>query len=173
MKESYKDWTKIAHVYLADKISKRDPGNTPQSGDRIEFAVIKVEQKGDKLLQGDIIETPSYIKEKNLEIDYLFYLTNQIMNPALQFLELVKPNAIDIFNKYIEKYKTFKPNKKLKTLGDWKREFNKYVKEFNKKRKIKENKELYNFINCIKPRNLFEYKLIELMKSIINNQKPF
>ena len=67
LKESYKDWKKIAHVYLAEKIAKRDPGNTPQSGDRIEFAVIKVPTPtdGTKLLQGDMIETPKFIKENN------------------------------------------------------------------------------------------------------------
>jgi DNA polymerase elongation subunit (family B) len=90
MKEAYKDWTRIAHVYLADKIMKRNPGNIPQSGDRIHYAVIKNNNLlNKKLLQGDIIETPEYIKENNLELDYLFYLTNQIMNPALQLLELV------------------------------------------------------------------------------------
>ena len=104
MKESYKDWKKIAHVYLAEKIAKRDPGNVPQSGDRIEYAVIKVPQPtdGTKLLQGDMIETPKFIKEQNLELDYLFYLTNQIMNPALQFLELVDKNASDIFKEFIQ-----------------------------------------------------------------------
>ena len=106
LKESYKDWTKIAHVYLANKIMERDPGNTPQSGDRIEYVVIKVESinKKEKLLQSDIIETPKYIIENNLDINYLFYLTNQIMNPALQFLELVDKNAIDIFKEFIDKY---------------------------------------------------------------------
>ena len=106
LKESYKDWKRIAHVYLAEKIAQRDPGNTPQSGDRIEFAVIQVPTptNGIKLLQGDIIETPKFIKEQNLKLDYLFYLTNQIMNPALQFLELVDKNAIDIFNEFINKY---------------------------------------------------------------------
>ena len=106
LKESYKDWTRIAHVYLAEKIAKRDPGSVPQSGDRIEFAVIKVPPPalGVKLLQGDIIETPQFIKQNNLEIDYLFYLTNQIMNPALQFLELVDKKAINIFNEFITKY---------------------------------------------------------------------
>ena len=116
LKESYKDWKKIAHVYLAEKIAKRDPGNVPQSGDRIEFAVIKVPQPtdGTKLLQGDIIETPKFIKEKNLELDYLFYLTNQIMNPALQFLELVDKDAIKIFNEFIEKYSAPKIKKEPK-----------------------------------------------------------
>ena len=110
LKESYKDWTRIAHVYLADKISKRDPGNTPQSGDRMEYVVIKVSSNGEKLLQGDIIETPSYVKEKNLEIDYLFYLTNQIMNPALQFLEIVDKDASKLFKEFIDKYSS--PNLK-------------------------------------------------------------
>lgn len=117
LKESYKDWKKIAHVYLADKIAKRDPGNAPQSGDRIEFAVIKVKAPtdGTKLLQADIIETPQFIKENNLEIDYLFYLTNQIMKPALQFLELVDPNAIKIFDEFIKKYSEPKVKKERKT----------------------------------------------------------
>jgi DNA polymerase elongation subunit (family B) len=121
MKESYKDWRRIAHVYLADKITQRDPGNAPQSGDRIEFAVIKVPlpNDGSKLLQGDIIETPKFIKENNLQIDYLFYLTNQIMNPALQFLELVDKNAINIFKEFINQYsiqkiKIPKPIKEIK-----------------------------------------------------------
>jgi DNA polymerase elongation subunit (family B) len=117
LKESYKNWKSIAHVYLAEKISQRDPGNTPQSGDRIEFAVIKVppNPNGEKLLQGDMIEIPSFIKTNNLEIDYLFYLTNQIMNPALQFLELVDKNAKNIFEEFINEYSTPKI-KKIKVI---------------------------------------------------------
>lgn len=99
-KESYKDWTRIAHVVLAERISIRDPGNKPQSGDRIEYAAIKVDKNKDTL-QGDMIEIPQYIKEGNLELDYLFYITNQIMKPALQFLNLAVNSAEDIFNPYI------------------------------------------------------------------------
>jgi DNA polymerase elongation subunit (family B) len=100
MKESYADWTKIAHVVLAERISKRDPGNCPQSGDRIEFAAIQLPNITKSTLQGERIETPQYIKENNLKIDYEFYMTNQIMNPALQFLSLVIPNADEIFEKF-------------------------------------------------------------------------
>lgn len=111
-KESYKNWESIAHVYLANKIQERDPGNTPQVGDRIEFAVIKVNNNTkSKLLQGDIIETPSYIKENNLKIDYMFYLTNQILNPSLQFLELVDPNIKHTFNNFIASKSTPKIKK--------------------------------------------------------------
>jgi DNA polymerase elongation subunit (family B) len=106
MKESYADWTRIAHVYLSEKIALRDPGNKPQSGDRIEFAVIKVKNDDPKkkLLQGEVIETPIYIKQNNLEIDYLFYMTNQIQNPATQFLQLVDDKIKDLFDEYKEKY---------------------------------------------------------------------
>ena len=146
LKESYKDWKRISHVYLAEKIAKRDPGNTPQSGDRIEFAVVKVPAptNGTKLLQGDIIETPKFIQEQKLELDYLFYLTNQIMNPTLQFLELVDSNAINIFNEFIEKYS--KPKvKKVKELKPPKEKVKKVkeVKELKppKEKKIKLSKE--------------------------------
>lgn len=105
LKESYKDWTRIAHVVLAERIGLRDPGNKPQSGDRITFAAIKVPDKSKDSLQGDMIETPNFIKEQGLELDYLFYMTNQIMKPALQFLELVSKDAEDIFNIYIYKDK--------------------------------------------------------------------
>jgi DNA polymerase elongation subunit (family B) len=88
LKESYKDWTKIAHVYLANKITQREIGNAPQSGDRIEFAVVKVESNNKKLLQGDKIEHPDYIIDNDLKIDYLFYITNQIMNPSLCFRKI-------------------------------------------------------------------------------------
>ncbi len=100
MKESYADWTKIAHVVLANRIAMRDPGNCPQSGDRIEFAAIQLPNATKLTLQGERIETPQYIKEKNLKIDYEFYMTNQIMNPALQFLSLVIPDAAEIFEKF-------------------------------------------------------------------------
>ena len=52
-----------------------------------------------------MIETPEYIKEKGIELDYLFYMTNQIMKPALQFLELALKDTENIFNPYIFKDK--------------------------------------------------------------------
>ncbi len=100
MKESYADWTKIAHVVLAERIAQRDPGNCPQSGDRIEFAAIQLPNITKSTLQGERIETPQFIKDNNLKIDYEFYMTNQIMNPALQFLSLVIPNAEKIFEQF-------------------------------------------------------------------------
>lgn len=101
MKESYKDWTRIGHVVLAERIGRRDPGNKPQSGDRITFAAI--EKEGKDLLQGDMIETPAFIQENNLKINYLFYMTNQIMKPATQFLNLACRDVKKMFDYYIIK----------------------------------------------------------------------
>nr|QFG74744.1 MAG: DNA polymerase family B [Megaviridae environmental sample] len=104
MKSSYVDWTRIGHAVLADRIAQRSPGNCPQSGDRIQYAAIKVanpEKK--KMLQGDRIETPEHILSNNLEIDYRFYVTNQIMKPSLQFLNLVILDAKKVFVDYLDK----------------------------------------------------------------------
>ena len=40
------------------------------------------------ILQGDRIEHPDYIKENNLKLDYKFYISNQIMNPVRQVLDI-------------------------------------------------------------------------------------
>ena len=100
MKESYKDWRRIAHVVLADMISRRDPGNCPQSGDRIQYAAIQIPKLTKTTLQGERIETPEYIKQKKLKLDYEFYMTNQIMKPSLQFLNLVLSDAKELFEEY-------------------------------------------------------------------------
>jgi DNA polymerase delta subunit 1 len=81
----YKNPKQIAHNVLSERIGVRDPGNKPAPGDRIPYIYI---DNGSKL-QGDKIETPSYIKERNLKIDYGYYITNQIMNPVLQLFSLV------------------------------------------------------------------------------------
>ena len=52
-----------------------------------------------KALQGDKIETPSYITENNLKIDYSFYITNQIMKPVQQVFALVLEKMWTMQNK--------------------------------------------------------------------------
>lgn len=80
LRSGYKNPQQIAHKVLADRITSRDPGNKPSSGDRIPFVYIHHPNK--KALQGEKIETPTFIRENNLKIDYSFYITNQIMKPV-------------------------------------------------------------------------------------------
>jgi DNA polymerase elongation subunit (family B) len=91
----------LAHVSLCQRIKKRDPGNSPEMNDRIPY--VYVIPKGKVLLQGDRIEDPKYVLDNNLELDYLFYITNQIMKPSIQFLELIAKNPEKLFKNYIDK----------------------------------------------------------------------
>lgn len=87
LRSGYKNPQSIAHKVLADRITARDPGNKPGPGDRIPFAYIST--GGKKTLQGEKIETPSFITENKLKLDYSFYITNQIMKPVQQVFALV------------------------------------------------------------------------------------
>ena len=87
LRSGYKNPQSIAHKVLADRITARDPGNKPGSGDIIPFVYISTKDK--KALQGEKIETPTFIVENKLKIDYSFYITNQIMKPVQQVFALV------------------------------------------------------------------------------------
>jgi DNA polymerase elongation subunit (family B) len=78
-----------AHKMLANRIAERDPGNAPSTTERIPFVyILPPPGETPSKLQGDRIETPSYIKEKKLKIDYPFYITNQIAKPVAQVFGL-------------------------------------------------------------------------------------
>jgi len=101
LKGSYKRRESIAHAILADRIAERDPGNKPESNDRIPYVYFVLPPGKIAKLQGDKIEDPKYVIDNNLRIDYLHYIKNQIMKPSMQFLELIVNNPEDIFNYYI------------------------------------------------------------------------
>ena len=49
-------------------MGERDPGNKPASNDRIPYVYINVKKKkGEKVLQGDRVEHPDYIRENNIK----------------------------------------------------------------------------------------------------------
>jgi len=105
LRSGYKNPQSIAHKVLADRITARDPGNKLGPGDRIPFVYIATNKKG--LLQGDKIETPAFITENSLKIDYSFYITNQIMKPVQQVFALVLEKIWDLQNKSLTKGKKF------------------------------------------------------------------
>ena len=90
LRSEYKAVTPPAHKMLAERIKARDPGNAPASGDRISFMYIlpPAGQLASKL-QGDRIETPTWIREKGLEIDAKYYMEHQLMNPLSQLFALI------------------------------------------------------------------------------------
>jgi DNA polymerase elongation subunit (family B) len=109
LRSGYKNPQSIAHKVLADRMTARDPGNKPSSGDRIPFVYINTTNK--KALQGEKIETPNFIKEHGLKIDYSFYITNQIMKPVQQVFALVLEKIWEIQKKTNTKMKKYKLEK--------------------------------------------------------------
>ena len=105
LRSGYKNPKSIAHKVLSDRITARDPGNKPSSGDRIPFVYIVTQNK--KALQGEKIETPTFITENNLKIDYSFYITNQIMKPVQQVFALVL-EKIWTLNKKLPRIRQYK-----------------------------------------------------------------
>jgi len=89
LRSQYKT-TPPAHKVLADRIAVRDPGNAPASGERIGYVYVKalVGQQASKL-QGDRVETPSFIAEKGLKPDAEYYILHQLMNPLAQLFGLM------------------------------------------------------------------------------------
>ena len=108
LRSGYKNPKQIAHKVLADRIGRRDPGNKPSVGDRVAFVYIKNPDK--KVLQGERIETPEFIKENSVAINYEFYITNQLMKPLQQVFALV-----------LEQLSGFKKKKGI-SLRKWKAE---------------------------------------------------
>lgn len=104
LKETYADRTRIVHAVLADRMAIRDPGNKPVSNDRIPYVYVQTKKKKVDL-QGERVEHPDYVIKNNLKLDYLFYITNQIMKPCVQILELILDSnqAENIFGEYIRR----------------------------------------------------------------------
>ena len=152
LRSNYKNPKQIAHKVLADRIGKREPGNKPTSGDRIPFVYIVNNMRG--ALQGERIETPTYIRENTLKIDYSFYITNQIMKPVKQLFALVLENISD-FNKKLFKVKAF--NATLKKLQ---KELS--IEQFEKKRDDIREKEIKTI--------LFDEYLIKIQNVRNNNR---
>ena len=116
LRSGYKNPRQIAHKVLADRITARDPGSKPSSGDRIPFVYIHTKKA--TALQGEKIETPSYIVDNNIKIDYSFYISNQLMKPIQQVFALVLEKIWKSQNKLI-KLKKFKDEvKKLQKTYD-------------------------------------------------------
>jgi DNA polymerase elongation subunit (family B) len=105
LRSDYKNPGQIAHKVLAERMGERDPGNKPKPGDRMKF--VFVINNNPKALMGDKIETPDYIIENKLKIDYSHYITNQLMKPIQQLFGLAVEQIWELQNKQSQ-LKTYK-----------------------------------------------------------------
>ena len=88
LRSEYKSPTPPAHKQLADRITARDPGNAPASGDRMSFIYFK-QPSTFRGSQGDRIETPAFMKANGLKPDPEYYIDHQLKNPVGQLFSIL------------------------------------------------------------------------------------
>ena len=86
--EGYK--AKQAHVELAMRMRKRDPGSAPSMGDRVPYVFIQG-AKGTPAYEKS--EDPVYVLDNNLPIDVEYYLHNQLSKPLQRIFEPIIDNT--------------------------------------------------------------------------------
>lgn len=75
---------KQAHVELAAKMKKRDPGTAPKLGDRVPYVLCAAAKNTPAYLKA---EDPIYALENCIPIDANYYLENQLSKPLLRIFE--------------------------------------------------------------------------------------
>ncbi|KAJ1965510.1 DNA-directed DNA polymerase delta [Dispira parvispora] len=75
---------KQAHVELAERMRRRDPGSAPQLGDRVPYVIIRGARKAAAYERS---EDPIYVLENNIPIDTRYYLDQQLAKPLERLFE--------------------------------------------------------------------------------------
>ncbi|XP_017656623.1 DNA polymerase delta catalytic subunit isoform X2 [Nannospalax galili] len=75
---------KQAHVELAERMRKRDPGSAPSLGDRVPYVIIGAAKGVAAYMKS---EDPLYVLEHSLPIDTQYYLEQQLAKPLLRIFE--------------------------------------------------------------------------------------
>ena len=108
--DQYAAGNKQAHVELAARIKKRDPGLAPNVGDRIPYCMIKG-AIGAKAWEK--AEDPIYVLDNNIPIDTAWYLEHQLSEPIKRLFEPIVDNT----NSLLEGDHTRKIKKAMPTTG--------------------------------------------------------
>ncbi|XP_059007002.1 DNA polymerase delta catalytic subunit [Mustela lutreola] len=75
---------KQAHVELAERMRKRDPGSAPSLGDRVPYVIIGATKGVAAYMKS---EDPLFVLEHSLPIDTQYYLEQQLAKPLLRIFE--------------------------------------------------------------------------------------
>ncbi|VDP16862.1 unnamed protein product [Soboliphyme baturini] len=75
---------KQAHVELAMRMKKRDPGSAPHLGDRVPYVIIAAGRGTAAYMKA---EDPLYVLENSIPIDTQYYLSNQLAKPLERIFE--------------------------------------------------------------------------------------
>lgn len=75
---------KQAHVELAARMRKRDPGSAPRLGDRVPYVIVAAAKN---VPAYEKAEDPAFVLKNNIPIDTKHYLTNQLAKPLARIFE--------------------------------------------------------------------------------------
>ena len=104
---------KQAHVELAMRMKKRDPGSAPNVGDRVAYVIVRAAKNTPAY---DKSEDPVYVLDNNIPIDTEYYLSNQLSNPLTRIFEPIIPNPQSLLSG-AHTLKVSKPTPKAKSGG--------------------------------------------------------
>lgn len=97
LRGSYANPNSQPHVQVARKIKERT-GEIIESGARVPYVFVVDEETIHQKLISQRAEDPTFAKENDLQLDYLYYLDNQIMSPVCALLEVLMDNPASILD---------------------------------------------------------------------------
>jgi len=80
---------KQPHVELAARMHERDAGSAPVVGDRVPYVIIQAPKGTPAYMKS---EDPLYVLERNIPIDFEYYLSNQLSKPLIRIFGPIMPN---------------------------------------------------------------------------------
>jgi len=83
------------HAMLAKKIRERNPGEAPCIGDRIRYVIVRG-IKGASV--SERAEDPLYVMDNGLQLDYNYYLHQQLEKPLMRIFEPIVKNVSELFS---------------------------------------------------------------------------
>lgn len=86
---------KQAHVFLVEKLRKRDSGSAPSLGDRVPYVIIRGATKNEKAYTR--AEDPIYVLENSIPIDANYYLENMLRKPLERIFSAVMKRPETLF----------------------------------------------------------------------------
>ncbi|KAL7076229.1 hypothetical protein ACQ4LE_004584 [Meloidogyne hapla] len=91
-KKGEKYAAKQAHVELAERMRKRDPGSAPRLGDRVPYVIIN---KGANVPAYEKAEDPIWVLKNNIPIDTTYYLEHQLVKPMARIFDPLLDNRAE------------------------------------------------------------------------------
>uniref|UniRef100_A0A914HJ83 DNA polymerase n=1 Tax=Globodera rostochiensis TaxID=31243 RepID=A0A914HJ83_GLORO len=88
-KKGEKYVAKQAHVELAERMRKRDPGSAPRLGDRVPYVIVNRSGGGVSAPAYEKAEDPTFVLQNNIPIDFDYYLEHQLVKPLARILDPV------------------------------------------------------------------------------------